>query len=38
VLCLRSDQPEFIALFRVSNVWTGTGFIFVSCSQFLIFQ
>jgi len=37
-LCLWCDQFEFVALFMVFNLWVGTGFIFKSCIQFLIFQ
>jgi hypothetical protein len=38
VLCLWSDQTEFIAIFMVVNLWIGPGFIFESCSLFLILQ
>jgi hypothetical protein len=30
VLCLRSDQSEFLALFMVFNLWIGLSFIFES--------
>jgi hypothetical protein len=32
VLCLWSDQAEFVALFMVFNLWIGPVFIFESCS------
>jgi hypothetical protein len=32
VLCVWSDQSEFMALFMVFNLWIGPGFIFESCS------
>jgi hypothetical protein len=28
VLCLWSDQPQFMALLWILNVWIGPGFIF----------
>jgi len=37
VLCLWSDQSEFMALFVVFNLWIGPGFIFEPCTQFSIF-
>jgi hypothetical protein len=36
--CLWSDQSEFMAPVRVFNLWIGPGFIFESCSYFVIFQ
>ena len=38
VSCLWSDQSEIMAVFMVSDLWIGSGFIFESCSQFLIFK
>ena len=32
MLCLRSDQSEFMALFMVFNMWIGPVFIFEPCS------
>ena len=32
MLCLLSDQSEFMALFMVFNLWFGAGFIFQPCS------
>jgi hypothetical protein len=32
MLCLWSDQSEFMAIFVVFNLWIGPGFIFESCS------
>jgi len=29
---------QFIAVFTVCNLWTGPGFIFEPCMQFLTFQ
>jgi len=38
VSCLWSDQPEFMGVFTVFNLWIGPGYIFESCSSFIIFQ
>jgi hypothetical protein len=38
MLCLSSDQSEFMALFMGINLWIGPGYIFESCSKFLIFK
>jgi len=32
VLCLWSDQSEFMVHFVVFNLWFGPGFVFKSCS------
>ena len=32
MLCLLSDQSEFMALFMVFNLWIGPGCIFEHCS------
>ena len=32
MLCLWSDQSEFMAVVMVFNLWIGPGFIFYSCS------
>ena len=31
MLCLWSDQSEFMAVCMVFNFWIGTGFVFESC-------
>ena len=37
MLCLWSDQMEFMVVFMVFNLWMGPGFTVESC-KFLIFQ
>jgi len=37
VFCVVSVS-EFMALSMVFSMWTGPGFIFESCREFLIFQ
>jgi len=32
VLCLLSDQSEYMALFMMFNLWSGPGLIFEPCS------
>ena len=36
--CLWFDQSEFMVSVMVFNLWIGSGFIFESCSYFVIFQ
>ena len=38
LFCLWSGQSEFVALFVVFNFQIGSGFIFETCSKFVIFN